>query len=206
MELMARNIVKRQSTCLASTENKILIDIGSAKSVNLQDVIITQVADASAQCELGLKITDADVKSAVSSVLDDANMPKGLIDEIVAEMKVDGSGASSVSKLVSSCVASSVNDFRVEVGRVGGSVAIMDLSLEQIATARVAQCLDNVYANDMPLRQVLAEKLPAQQQLAPDAPCGSVQTMYTAGYIVLGGTGGLILALLLVCWLLMRTK
>lgn len=212
MELMARNIVKSKSTCLASAENKILIDIGSASSAVLNNVIITQVAQANARCEsnASLNIDIGDLNLAVSRGLTEANTPKNLIDKIVREMNVASSVATSVSELVSSCVASSVNDFRVMVGQVKGTVTIMDLSLEQIATARVAQCLNNVRIGDVPLRQFLAQELPTNpltnlpSQLALDAPCTSVQSMYTAGYIVLGGTGVIVLAILISYLLWMR--
>jgi hypothetical protein len=205
LKMLAKTVIRAEGRCLAVAENKVLLDFNRARSVTVENVVIRQVAEADVDCEQTVEVragtTLPDVEQQMQRLVANANSrggrrPPKLVEDVTMAITRD---------TVNACISTAVNDFAAVVAETGGDVRIADLTIDQIAEARILECLQgsNVQVGKIPLREYLETELPFYDlnekvlYEAPACPVSMIERTST-GFIALGGSLGLALLLVLV--------
>lgn len=194
VDILAKTIIKSQNACLSAAQNKVLIDIGSARNVTIQNMSIIQLAAADSRCSQTIQVDVGSLEFDIQQTLD-ATVTYAEEDESTTlKFKNDISNAVRVGNL-EGCISSAVNDFKVSFERVDGNVDINDLKLNQFATASVSKCMQRAdfKVGDVPLAQFLEDSIRSIKSLKIiplESACTEIAVLY---YIMYGCIGGAIL-------------
>lgn len=214
LNMLAKTVVRAEGRCLAVAENKVLLEFNNARSVTVENVDIKQVADASVDCTQTVNVragsTLPDVERQMQRLVKTANSTGGKRVKVVEDVT-----QAITRNSMKSCMATAINDFEAAVADVGGDVRVADLKIDQMAEARIRDCLmsDNVRVGDVPLREYLAMELPKYTlddsvlREAPPCPLAMAERA-SAGYTALGSGLGLavLLVLVYVVWRAQRRR
>lgn len=198
LDLTASTIVNVNQSCLANAQNQILIKVGGATNVTLQNLNITQVADADVSCifeaDLDLQSTITGVADKLDNIVQQANASGSVdfdvltgstfFDHSSTNISVTNRIANSLTRnMVTTCLASAINSYKIQIGKVGGNFTIKDMNINQVAKAHIIECLSTVKVdtgngtNDPTLPDYVAQKLDNniislkpgwQQHMGPD--------------------------------------
>jgi hypothetical protein len=196
LNMIAETVIDSQSLCLAAAENKVLIDIGGAQNVTVENLFIDQVADASVNCTndstIQLGSLHDDISEKLNGMVQSANSIDSDADETKIKLINDVVKAVNQSA-VSACITSAVNEFEATAKNVTGDVNIVDLNINQVATAHMDKCLNStsIKVSGVPLRDYLEEALAPYNVVPPPgkgAPvaCDAVQQSQMMSYGAIG--------------------
>ncbi len=189
--LIARTIISSQSLCLAAAQNQILVEVGMAKNIVINNVTLTQIATASASCtstvEIDVESMQQSIQDTLTEFLDQTNVPRD-VDRFTAIEKVSTSFTASN---VTSCITNAKNLYRVSIQKVGGTFTWENFSLEQFALAQLQQCSMNFTVGTKTLKTYVQEDLLGLKKL----PCEQGESNK---HVIIGGVlGGLVLILVI---------
>jgi hypothetical protein len=157
--LIARTIISSQSLCLAAAQNTIFVEIGMAQDIVINNVNLTQVADASLSCASTVEIDVSSMQDDISKTL--TNFIKGTAipadaDRVTA---IQTLSKSFTSENVGACIALAKNSYKLIVEKVGGTFKWENFTLEQYATAQLEKCVLDFIVGEKTMLQYVQEDL-----------------------------------------------
>lgn len=160
LDAMSSTIVKDQGKCLAQAANSVWIEAAGANNAIIRNVTINQSASATASCDFNDSVQIGALQTSLQDMLN------GIITsankESADNVNITDSISRSVTKdNVTSCVQNAVNNFRIQVGTVSGTLSVTDLNINQVATSSIKECLagGNTKVGDVPLQKYLTNNL-----------------------------------------------
>lgn len=194
--LIARTIISSQSLCLAAAQNTIFVEIGMAQDIVINNVNLSQVADASLSCasnnEIDVESMQESIAKTLKSFLENTSLP----DDVDRQTSIETLSKGFTAENVGACIAIAKNSYIIEISKVGGTFNWKDFTLEQYATAQLEECSLEFTIGEKTMRQYVQEDL---LRLTP-TKCPDVDGE-TNTHNVIGGVLGSIIVILVIATL-----
>lgn len=159
---MASTIVNSQSNCLSDAKNQVMIKFGKVTGTAIvKNVKIQQIASAQASCDFETSVEIGSILPPLQSMLDTVIQQTKGVDSKDKSSIVDNISRSVTKNMVTSCLATAVNSFSLDVGKVGGNVDIENLNMYQYAHTSIQNCLlsNNTKVGDTSLSNYITDNL-----------------------------------------------
>jgi hypothetical protein len=193
--LMAKTVISSQTLCLAAAQNMILVEIGMAENIVINNVSLSQLADASLSCASNVEIDVPSMQESIArtlkTLLNNTKVPDD-VDRVTAIQKIS---TSFTQENVGACIASAKNIYKVIIERVGGTFTWENFTLEQQALAQLEECSMSFTVGTKNMKLFVQEDL---LRLTPPPPCDKVATNT---HILIGGALGGVVAILAIATL-----
>ena len=191
--ILGKVIIKSQNSCLAAAQNKFLIDIGTARNVNIENVSIVQLAKAiDSKCSQDVEIDIGSLEFDIQQSLDQS-IQSADEDDTSTTLLIKNNITNSLRKgNIEGCISSAVNDYKASFGELEGNVDFINFSLKQFATAEVTKCIQeaNFKVGEQTLADYLDETFTLNKNISiipPESSCEEIKVLY---YIMYGCIAG----------------
>jgi hypothetical protein len=194
--LIARTIISSQSLCLAAAQNAIFVEIGMAENIVINNVNLTQVADASLSCasnnEIDVESMQDSIAKMLKTFLDNTSIPA----DVERQNSIETISKGFTAENVGACIAIAKNDYTFMIKKVGGTFNWQNFTLEQYATAQLEDCTMEFIIGEKTMKQYVQEDLlRLKEPICLDADAE------TNTHNVIGGVLGSIIVILVIATL-----